>query len=193
MARNERDFCVPVTETFRPTLRWGTDVYTSKPITGITKAAPAVVTAAGHGLPNGWPCAVVGVQGMTQINASKYPPKSSDWHYGTVLGVNTVALDDVDSSNYVAWSSGGFLVYDTPRTLADYDYELTIYAAPEMTGTPLVTLENPASITVDATLQTITPLLQTAALTWTTGYYRLDATNAAGVIIELLRGIITIE
>ena len=193
MARNERDFIVPDGETFHPTLRWGSGVYTSKPITAISKATPAVVTAAGHALPNGWPCACVGVQGMTQINATRYPPQGGDWKFGTVLTDDTVQLNEVSSADFSTYTSGGALVYDTPVSLASVSLSMPIYEAPDFSGTPLVTLSSAGgSITIDDTLKTIVPLLQTAALTWTTGYYRLEATQGS-IITELLRGIIRIE
>jgi hypothetical protein len=83
-ACKEQDFCVQAGETWHPTIRWGTGTYTTKAISAITKATPAVITAAAHGVPNGWPVAVVGVQGMTQINATRYPPQGNDWHAATV-------------------------------------------------------------------------------------------------------------
>ena len=192
MARNERDFDVQAGETFHPTLRWGSGLYASKPITAISKATPVVVTAAGHGLPNGWPCACVGVQGMTQINDPRYPP--TNWRFGNVLTPDTVQLNEVSSAEYTAYTSGGFLVYDTPATLAGMTFTMNLYSDPECEGvlTSLVST-NPAQIAVDDTLKTITPHLQTAALTWDTAYYRLDVADGSGVVTELLRGIIRIN
>ena len=195
MARNEKDFSVPVGTTFQPTLRWGTGVYSAKAITGISASTPAVVTAVGHGVPNGWPCAVVGALGMVEINATRYPPQGTDWHNANVLGVDTVQFNDVGSELFTPWTSGGHLVFDTPADLSTYTFSLAIYADANRTGTPLVTLTSSpaAGITVDNTLKTIVPLLQTAGLTWTTGYYRLDATTGAGVVTEILRGAINIQ
>src|SRR5688572_19212489 len=136
MSRNERDFDVPVGETFHPTLRWGSGVYATKAITAINKAAPAAITAVAHGLPNGWPCAVSGAQGMTQINSTRYPPGGDDWRYGTVVDADTVEFNEVDSSNFSTWTSGGFLVYDTPVSLAGVTVQLLVYSNPQMTGTP---------------------------------------------------------
>lgn len=194
MARNERDFSVPVGETFHPTLRWGSGVYTTKAITGITKAAPAVVTAVGHALPNGWPCACVGVQGMTQINATRYPPQGDDWKFGTVLGPDTVQLNEVSAADFSTYTSGGFLVYDTPTPLAGITITMGIYSDPDHeTSVASLSSAVPAQIAVDTTLMTITPLLQTAAVTWDTGYYLVKATDSGGIVTELLRGIIRIE
>lgn len=189
---SEKQFCLRSGETFHPTIRWGTGVYTSKAITGITQATPAVITAVAHGLPNGWPCAVVGALGMVQINATRYPPQGNDWKAGTVLGVDSVQLNGVSSAGMTAYTSGGSLVYDTPASLAGITATMTIYDNPGHTGTPLVTLTSTAGITIDNVLMTITPLLQTAGLTWTTGYYRLDVTDGGGVVTELLRGTITL-
>lgn len=189
---SEKQFCVRAGETFHPTMRWGTGVYTAKNISAITQATPVVVTATGHGLPNGWPCAVVGAQGMVQMNATRYPPQGNDWKAGTVLSVDTIQLNGVSSALMSAYTSGGALVYDTPAALAGVTATLSIYDNPGHTGTPLVTLVSPTDITIDLTAMTITPLLQTAGLTWTTGYYRLDVADSGGVVTELLRGTITI-
>lgn len=193
MSCDERDFTVQSGETWHPTVRWGTGVLTTVAITAITMAAPAAITATGHGVPNGWPVAVVGVTGMTQINATRYPPQGADWHDATVPNANTIELNDVSSADYNAYASGGFVVYDTPKDLTGVSCTLTIYDNPEHTGTPLATLTSPTGITIETTLKTITPLLQTAALTWSLGYYRLLATELSGVVTELLRGTITIE
>lgn len=189
-----KDFCVQAGETWHPTIRWGTGVLTSKAITAITKSTPAVITAAAHDVPNGWPVAIVGVQGMTQINAARFPPSGNDWHYATVPDANTIVLNDVSSADYSTYDEDGHVVYDTPKDLTGCSFELTIYDNPEHDGTPLATLTSTGSdITVETTLKTITPLLQTAGVTWDIGYFRLMATESSGVVTELLRGTITIE
>ena len=68
------DLCIPQRETFTRILRWSLLPYIYKAITGITATAPAVVTAVGHGLPDGWRVAVVSAGGMRQINAGHNPP-----------------------------------------------------------------------------------------------------------------------
>lgn len=190
----QQDFCVQAGETWNPTIRWGTGTYTTKAISAITKAAPVQITSTAHGVPNGWPVAITGVDGMTQINAVRYPPQGSDWHYATVVDANTITLNDVSSTEYNTYDAGGYVVYDTPKTLTGATFALTIYDNAQHTGTALATLTSAGGqITVDTTLKTITPLLQTAGVTWTTGYFRLLATEASGVVTELLRGVITIE
>lgn len=190
----EQDFCVQAGETWHPTIRWGTGTLTTKPITAITQAAPVAITAAAHGVPSGWPVAITGVQGMTQLNALRYPPSGSDLHPATAPDANTLTLNDVSSTGFSAYASGGYVVYDTPKDLSGCTFSLSIYDNPEHTGTALVTLTSAGgAITADNTAKTITPLLQTAGLAWTTGYFRLLATEPNAVVTELLRGTITID
>lgn len=190
----ENDFCVQAGETWHPTIRWGTGTLTSKAISAIAKTTPVQITATAHGVPNGWPVAVVGVEGMIQINAVRYPPQGNDWHYATVPDANTVLLNDVSADSFSTYDEGGHLVYDTPKDLTGCTFALTVYDNPEHSGTPLSTLTSTGGqITVDDVLKTITPLLQTAGATWTAGYYKLLATEASGVVTELMRGVINIE
>jgi hypothetical protein len=189
-----KDFCIGSGETFHPVIRWGTTTLASVPITGISQAAPVVVTAVAHGMPNGWSCAVVAAQGVYPINALNYPPRSSDWRKGTVLTADTVQLNAVSSADAVAYKSGGFLVYPTPAVLTGVSVAMTIYDNPGLTGTPLATLTSPAGgVTIDTAGMTINPLLQTARLTWSTGYYIVDATDGNGVVTQLMTGVLTIQ
>lgn len=189
--QNQKDFCVGAGETFQPVIRWGTNVLLSKPITGITQAAPVVVTAVGHGVPNGWQVAVVSARGMTQINTSTFPPVGRDLHKAAVLSVDTVQLNGVSSADYSPYLSGGFLVYNTPVVLVGMTARMIIRDEPQ-TGTILATLTELAGITLDNTTKTITPLLATAALTWTLGYYDLELTDTNGKVSQILTGTISI-
>ena len=68
-------------------------------ITGVTKANPAVVTAADHGFVDGNVVYIAEVAGMTSLNGNYY----------TVAGktVNTFQLSGIDSSGYGTYTSGG--------------------------------------------------------------------------------------
>lgn len=191
--KNMQNFNVGAGATFQPILRWGTSVLSSKPVSAISQAAPSVVTATAHGIPDGWQVAVVSAKGMTQINAVNYPPRGADWHRATVLTPDTVQLNTVNSADYAAYTSGGFLVYATPASLAGATGVLTIRDAP-LTGTVLAALTSSpaAGLTLNDTTKQILPVLATAGLTWTVGYYDLVITGAGGVITQLLTGTITI-
>ena len=72
---------------------------TTKSITAVTQANPAVVTSASHGYSNGDRVFVTGIVGMTQLNNREF----------TVAGAttNTFELSGIDSSAYTAYTSGG--------------------------------------------------------------------------------------
>lgn len=193
MSAPQYDFQVNAGAQWKPVFRWATKALTSKPITAISQAAPAVVTAAGYGAPDGWPVAAVGVAGMTQINADHYPPRGTDWLPSTRVDANNVSLDTVSSALFSAYVSGGFLVYRTPVDLAGVlGAVLTIYDNPNRTGTPLATLAVGTGITLDTTKQTITGSLATGALSWSVGYYRLIVTDSANIPHEIVNGTINI-
>lgn len=75
------------------------DGTTNATITGITQADPAVVTATAHGFTNGEYVTITGVVGMTELNGRAFVVQN--------VTANTFELQDEDSTNYTAYSSGG--------------------------------------------------------------------------------------
>ena len=121
-----QDLVIQQGSTFNYIVRWETSPIVYVPITNITQAAPAVITATGHGAPNGWRVAITGVKGMTQINAAGSPPYDNDYHWATVVDTNTISLNDVNASTYKAYTSGGYLQYNTPQPLTGYTARMDI-------------------------------------------------------------------
>ena len=80
----------------------GTSEAVEKVITNITKANPAVVTSAGHGLANGTKIAIRGVVGMTEINLETAFTVAN-------TATNTFELSGFDTSGggFTAYTSGG--------------------------------------------------------------------------------------
>lgn len=187
-----QDFCVAAGETFLPVIRWALSTLDSYAITSITQAAPAVITMNSHSIPDGWPVAIVSARGMTQINGKHYPPTRSDMHFATYVSGTQIRLNDVNSADYNAYTSGGFVVCNTPVDMTGATARMRIYDAPAG-GTLLLTLTQASGITINNTDRTIRPRIETAAVTWTTGYYDLEMTDAGGVVTQLLAGVITIE
>lgn len=187
------DFCVRAGVTFEAVFQCATDELTTVAITAITKAAPPVITAAAHGMPDAWEAAVASAGGMRQINAENYPPRGRDWRRARSASANTVELTECNSADYATYTSGGFLVYSTPKSLASATARMVIRDAP-IDGTVLATLTSSpaAGLTVNDSAKTITAVLATAALTWSTGYYDLEVTDSAGVITQPATGTITI-
>ncbi len=77
----------------------------TKTITGITQANPAVVTSAAHGLVNGQQILLTSIGGMTQLNST----------IATVANktTDTFELSGVNSTEYGAFTSGGTITIGT--------------------------------------------------------------------------------
>lgn len=72
---------------------------TTRNITNITQANPAVVTSNGHGFANGDIVYIASVAGMTQVNGLEFEVANQT--------ANTFELRGIDSTGYTAYSSGG--------------------------------------------------------------------------------------
>lgn len=194
----KKDFVIEQGRTFTRVLRWEAPPYVYKPITGITRAAPVRITAASHGIPEGWRVAVVSVKGMTDINAATDPPKEKDYHAATVVDPNSIEFNDVNSSDFKPYSSGGYLQFLTPVSLAGCTARMkikdkvggTVLASTEAGDAPLNTL----TVALDDTAKTITITMSasdTEDITWKKGVYDLEI-DSAGVVTALLTGAIAV-
>lgn len=83
----------------------------SKTITAITAANPAVVTSTSHGLANGTIVYISGVVGMTEVNGRAFVVADT--------ATNTFELAGVDSSGYTAYASGGAALPKTMTAVAE--------------------------------------------------------------------------
>jgi hypothetical protein len=193
MAAKTQNFTIRQGGTFLEPVRWETDPIIYKPITGITQAAPAIVTAITHGLTSGWRVWVATVRGMTQINASN-PVKDKEALTATVVDADHVELNTVNASLYSAYVSGGYLQFNTPHSLDGYTARMSI--RDEVGGTELLRLDTDnGRIVINDTTKTITlniSAADTAALTFETGTYDLEMVSAGGVVTPLLVGTITV-
>ena len=183
-------------ETFLRVIRWETKPFVYKPITAISKAAPVAITATGHGLKTGWRAAVVSVQGMTEINALNAPPRDNEYHLVTVTGNDAVALNEVNSSEYSTYASGGYLQYYTPVDLTGYSARMTIKN--RVGGTALLSITSGAPdnrIAIDSTNHTITITVSAADtddMTFTSGVYDLEMVGPTGAVTTIFYGSVTV-
>jgi hypothetical protein len=184
---------IPITicqgATFRKVYRWGQSLLTYKPITGAIKAAPCVITAVGHGLPDGWPFRIESVRGMVQLNrAEPYVAK--------VLTADTIELNDTNALDFDAYQGGGTVVYNTPVDLAGFTARAQIRASQSATAPILsLTTEN-GGIAIDNTAKTITLQLtptQTAALDFTSAVYDLELLSGTGDVSRIAFGNVTLS
>ena len=175
-----KDLVIERGKTFSQVLRWESLPIVYKPITGITKSGPAVITATGHGLVTGWRAAVSAVLGMVEINSVYTPPKAKDYHVVTVVDVNTISFNDVNSAAFTTYVSGGVLQYNTPVDLSGYSAQMLI--TDSASGALLQTLTSGNNdIVFDNVNKTITVNMNktnTGLLAWSSALYSLDMLKA---------------
>ena len=81
--------------TFKETLRWESETKQYATISGITKAAPCVITTAStHSIPLNWRIRVTGVTGMKDINLAS----TTDYYLVTSKTTNRIPISFTNSS-----------------------------------------------------------------------------------------------
>jgi hypothetical protein len=190
----KKDIVITQGSDYLQEVRWETSPIVYKPIAGITNAAPVSIHCIGHGVPDGWNVAIVSVKGMEDINATSAPPKLKDYHEATLTDVDNITLNSVNAADFGAYTSGGYVQYNTPTDLAGYTARMTI--KDRVGGLVLATLTDAnAKITVDNTNKVIKIKLgavETAGYVWSRGVYDLELVSATGVVTSLLSGSATL-
>lgn len=174
--------------TFKEVLRWESSTKAYAPITGITKSAPVVITAIGHGIPVGWRTKITNVLGMKEINSAET--------YRTVTETTSdnVTINDINALGYTDYISGGVLEYNTPTSLVGATARMQIRA--KLDSTTIIeelTTEN-GKIIIDNVLKTITILLSdtiTSAYTFSGAVYSMEII-VSGEVIPFIYGDISL-
>ena len=190
----KKDLTICKGKTFTQAFQWASDTYVWKPITAITQAAPAVITAVGHELPARWPVAVASVRGMVEINAANSPPQPHEFRWATTIDADMVEINSVNAADYSAYTSGGYLVYRRPIDLTNYVARMTI--KDRIGGTELLTLTvDNGRTSVDQNSSIISLLISatdTAGITWQRGVYDLELVSPGGIVSALTYGKVTV-
>jgi hypothetical protein len=178
--------------TFRETYRWESQTKSYATISGITKAAPCVVTtSANHTIPVNWRTRITGVGGMKEINQVS----EEDYYLATGVTSNTVTLNHVNSSNYTAYTSGGIIEWNTPVPLTGYTAQMQIRETTDSTSSIIELSSSTGGISIDDTNYTITVTIsanQTRSFTFPTAVYSLELTDSSGVVTTFLVGNLTL-
>jgi hypothetical protein len=167
-------------------------VLTWKPVAGITRAAPAVLNVVAHGMPDNWPFWIEGVGGMRQIIRTV---KDDEPWFSSLVDSDHIAIPDLSSWDFDAWTSGGSIGYYTPVSLAGATARMQFRSSPGQPDPALISLVSPTNIVVDDTLKTITPTIlaaATALIDWNRAQYDLELVTLAGTVIPVARGVATI-
>lgn len=197
MPAKKQDFVILQGETFQRVIRWEAATYIYKPITAITRAAPAQVTAVAHGLKAGWRAAVVSALGMTEINARHSPPRDPELKPVTVVDANNVTFNEVNSAGYSAYTSGGYLQYYTPVDITGFDAVMEI--KDRIGGTVLMTLSVANSrIILDVAQNTISLNIaaadtDSALMVWRKGVHDIEMRSPTGVKTRIFQGSISVS
>lgn len=177
--------------TFSEILRWESSRKVYKPITGITNAAPVIITAPLHSVPDGWRVRFTNVVGMKEINSA------ADTYSTAVLKTeNTIEINAINSIAYTPYASGGILEYNEPINLAGYTARMQIRnKLGDSTYLLDMTTEN-GRIILNNSVKTIELKItatDTTAITWTSGVYSLELVSAGGVVSTLMNGTVTVK
>lgn len=174
--------------TFKEVIRWESSTKAYKTITGITKAAPCVITAVAHGIPVGWRTKVTNVVGMTAINSA------DTYNQVTATTTDTVTINEVNSLGYAAYVSGGVLEYNVPMDLTGMTARMQIRST--LTSSTIIDTYTTelGTIAIDNTLKTITinvPATTTAGYTFSTGVYSLELVSGS-TVYQIITGNISL-
>ena len=175
--------------TFGEVLRWESSVKVYKPITGITKSAPLVVSVDAVDIPVGWRVKFTNISGMTDLNSS------DTYHIVTEKTINSITINSVNSLGFKEYVSGGVVEYNDPINLADSSARMQLRAKLDDPAViQELTTEN-GLILLDNVSKTITlniPAATTAAYTFSTAVYSLEIISIGGQVTPFANGTITL-
>lgn len=188
MAPTKKNLKIYQGSTFSEVIRWESATKVYKTITGITKAAPMVVTAVGHGMVAGWRAKISNVTGMKEVNTDEYIQATS-------VTNDTLTFNSINAAGYTTYVSGGILEYNEPVNLSGYTAKMQIRSSVSSATVLLeLTTEN-SRISMDIVnniIQLTIPATVTETLTFKTGVYSLELISGA-TVTPLMYGNITVE
>lgn len=175
--------------TVKEVLRWESTVKVYKPITGITRSAPVVLTVPNNEVPVDWRVKVTSVLGMLDINSTE------TYNRATAVTTNTITINDINSLNFKDYVSGGVIEYNKPIDLTNYTASMTIKAnVTDIANIHLATTAN-GGIIINNTTKTIVisiPASVTDTFDFVTAYYLLEIIDSTGSVIPFSAGTITL-
>lgn len=171
------------------TIAVSTGVGTARTITAITKANPAVVSAASHGFANGDVVLIEAVVGMAELNGGYYVVSAQT--------AGTFALTGVDSTLYGTYTSGGTAKGATMSNFCELTgYNRSGGTSPEIAATSLcstaqefeVGLPDYGTTQIDFNFAPKSAIQTAVALAYNTGApaaVRIVLPNAGGTVVQV--------
>lgn len=158
------------------------------PIEAVPSLAPLRLTATAHGIPDNWPVRIQGVTTPSELNT-----KAGLAVRATVVDANTVEFNSLDGSSWAAYVLSGHLVFQAPVDLTGWKVRMQIRN--KLGGDLLMSLSSDPADAADGELQVDADgsafvikltAAQTAALTWNSGVYDLEAIRPDGGVVSVL-------
>jgi hypothetical protein len=178
----DKEILIERGKLFTMVVRWETEPIIRKAITAISLASGAPrLTIASHGITDGWMGEVYGVEGMKPINEVGEQPL-------TVIDPNTIELNKVmpvddNGKLWPAYTSGGFVQFNTPKDITSYTPVIdfkdkvggTVWLSSQASNDPLDVI----TATADNATKTIT--------------LRIPATDTEAIPMTIKKGIAELE
>lgn len=177
--------------TFKEVYRWESQTKQYANITAITKAAPCVVTAPGHTVPVGWRVRVTNAVGMKEINMTA----EDSYYIATTISGDNVTLNQVNSTSYNTYTSGGVLEWNFPIDLTGYTAKMQIRETVDSDTVIIELTHLNGGIVIDTSRYTITLTMtsaQTALFTFPTAVYSMELTDPSGNVNTFIQGNLTL-
>jgi hypothetical protein len=174
--------------TFNKVLRWETRDKVYKPITAVFTQAPLIVTAVGHGVPQGWRVKFSNIGGTTELNKDEYV-------IVTETTLDTVTIGDINAVGYKAYTTGGIMEYNAPKSLSGMTARMQI--RPKVSSTEVLlelTTENGMIALNDANKNIIIniPAATTEALSFKSAVYSMEMVEGS-TVTPFITGSITLD
>jgi len=178
--------------TFKETLRWESETKQYAQISGVTKAAPCVITTtSAHAIPLNWRIRVLGVLGMKDINTAS----TTDYYLVTSKTATTVTLNQINSSDFGAYTTGGIIEWNTPIPLTGYTAQMQIRESIDATTVIHELTSANGGITIDPVNFTISMNISsavTATFNFDAAVYSMELTDNQGIVYPFLSGSFTL-
>jgi len=171
--------------TLTEVLRWESSTKSYAVITGISKTAPVVITAPGHGIPSEWRVKLSNIGGMIELNTG------DEYHQVSDITTNTFTINSVNSTGYKLYTTGGIVEFNTPINLTGYTARMQIR---ESINNPVVVHELTTAnggITFNTSNYSITlniPASVTTGFTFMSAVYSLEVVSSGGLVSTLTVG-----
>jgi len=161
--------------TYKIQLPFEQPIFAYKPISAISQSAPVQITCGYHDITSGWRFIVSGISGggsqLCAVNPNN--PKSSDYHIAHVIDDNTIEINNIDSSLWDDYISGGNIRYAIPYDFTGCTAALQVRDSIDGSVVQIeLTTENEGIvINVDGSIEITFSAEQTAGILTTESYF----------------------